>query len=70
MEADFSVACSNIKRGNGPKLVHKQFHTNTRKVSFTVRVTEHWNRLPRSVVESLFLEIFKTHLVAFLHTLL
>jgi len=33
-----------------------------RKTFFTLRVTEHWNRLPREVVESLPLEIFKTHL--------
>ena len=26
---------------------------------FTVRVTEHWNRLPRDVVESPSMEIFK-----------
>ena len=30
-----------------------------RKNFFTVRVTEHWNRLPRDVVETLSLEIFK-----------
>ena len=33
---------------------------------FTVRVTEHWNTLPRELVESPFMEIFKTHLNAYL----
>jgi len=37
---------------------------------FTVRVTELWNTLPREVVESPSLEIFKTHLDAILHNML
>jgi len=66
----FSVMCSNRTRGNGHKWEHKKFHTNTRKNFFPVRVTEHWNRLPREVVESPSLEIYKTHPNAFMHNLL
>jgi len=56
------VVPRNRTRGNGHKLKHKKFHLNTRKNFFTRRVPEHWNRLPRGVVESPSLEIFKTHL--------
>ena len=48
-------------KGNEHRLEHRKFHTNTRKNFFTVRVTEHWNRLPREVVESP-TEIFRIHL--------
>ncbi|KFV80742.1 hypothetical protein N308_05975, partial [Struthio camelus australis] len=47
---------------NGHKLNHRKFHLNMRENFFTVRVTEPWNRLPREVVESPSLEIFKSHL--------
>ena len=37
---------------------------------FMVRVMEHWNRLHREAVESPSMEIFKTHLDAYLCDLL
>jgi len=48
----------------------KLFHLNMRKNFFPLRVMEHWNRLPREVVESPSLEIFKTHLEEVLCSLL
>ena len=57
----FSVGPSDWTRGNGHKLKYGKFCLNMRKNFFTLSVTEHWNRLPRGVVDSPSLEILKTH---------
>jgi len=54
----FSVVLSDKER----KYMRKNF--------FTLRVMEHWNRLPRGVVESPSTEIFKTQLDEVLCSLL
>jgi len=66
----FSVVPSNRTRGNRHRLQHRKFHMNTRKKFFPLRVTEHWNRLPRGAAESPSLEIFKTCLDEVLCSLL
>ena len=52
------------------KLECRKLHLNMRNIFFTSRVTEHWYRLPREVVDSPSLEIFKTLLDFFLCNLL
>lgn len=57
---------SDRTRSSGHKLNDKKCHLNMRKNFFTLRVAEHWERLPREGVDSPSLETFQTYLDVFL----
>ena len=49
-------------RGNGFKLRQGRLSLDTRRKFFAQMVVTYWNRLPKEVVDALFLEAFKARL--------
>ena len=61
MSPDSSQLCvSHRTRIYGLIAEHRKFHANMWKNLFMVRMTEHGNMLPREVVKSVSMDIFKT----------
>ncbi|KFQ23661.1 hypothetical protein N331_04690, partial [Merops nubicus] len=61
-EGLFTRVCRDKTRGNGFKLEKGRFRLDIKKKFFNMRVTDHWNRLPRQVVEAQSLGTFKIRL--------
>jgi len=65
-----SFFCMSVQALDMIRQLKETMPRNMRKNFFPLRVTEHWNRLPREAVESASLEIFKTRLDKVLYSLL
>ena len=66
----FSLGSRDRTPGNGSNLLQGMLRLDIRKHFFTERVVNHWNRLPREVVDAPCLSVFKRHLDSALNKML
>ena len=58
----FSKVCCDRKGGNGFERKEGRFRLDIKNKFLIIRVVRHWDKLPREVVDTLFLETFKERL--------
>jgi len=58
----FSRSCCDRTRGNCFKLKDSRFRLDLSKTFLTLRVVNHWNKLPRKATDAPSLETFKARL--------